>query len=84
MRVLGGKPCLDNALDTLGLELERLGAHDGGVDEVETERVGAVLVDDLHRVIVVLKPLGHLLAIPSQDQAVDDVVLESGAVEKAR
>lgn len=34
-------------LRTASLEAQRLGAHDGRVDEVEAQRVGAVLVNHL-------------------------------------
>lgn len=53
----------DDVLDALLHESEFFTAHDGRVDQVEPERVGAVLVDDDHRVGIVLQPLAHLLAI---------------------
>lgn len=45
---------LDDAKDAVLLEAQGLGAHDRRVDEVEAQRVGAVLVDDLGGVLVFL------------------------------
>eukprot|EP00160_Parvularia_atlantis_P015540 Unigene4479_Nuclearia_a/m.13690 Unigene4479_Nuclearia_a/g.13690 ORF Unigene4479_Nuclearia_a/g.13690 Unigene4479_Nuclearia_a/m.13690 type:complete len:521 (-) Unigene4479_Nuclearia_a:1533-3095(-) len=73
---------LNHVLHALLLEPQRLGAHDGRVDQVQPQRVGAVLVQDLARVRVVLEALGHLLAVRGQDEAVDDQVAERRLVKQ--
>ena len=69
-------------LDAVLGEAQRLGAHDGRVDEVEPQRVRAVLVDNELRVRVVLEPLGHLLAVRRKHEPVHDQVLERGLATK--
>ena len=73
---------LDDPEHALHPEPQRLGAHDGGVYEVEAQRVGAVRVQHVGRVGVVLKPFGHLLAVGREDEPVADEVLERGLVEE--
>ena len=80
--VPGNEHVLQHAVDTSLAETERLSTHDRRVNEVQTDGVGSVLVDDLRGVRVVLKTLAHLLAVLSQDQTVDNEVLEGRLVEQ--
>ncbi len=48
-------------------------------DEVEAQRVGAVLVGHLQRVDAVAQRLGHLAALVIADQAVDEHVLNGSS-----
>jgi hypothetical protein len=78
----GQEDLLDDAQHARLLEAQRLRAHDGRVDQVQSQRVGAVAVHDEHGVGVVLEPLGHLLAVLREHQPVDDEVREGGPVEQ--
>lgn len=74
----------DHCKDAVLLEAQRLGLDDGRVDEVEPQRVGAILVDELGGRRVVAQALAHLLAVLREDQPVADQVLERRLVEQRR
>ena len=73
---------LDDALDPRLGEGKGLRPHDRGVDEVEAERVCAVLVRHDRRVGVVLEALRHLLAVLREYKAVANQVLERRLIEQ--
>mmetsp|Transcript_22495 Transcript_22495/g.73070 ORF Transcript_22495/g.73070 Transcript_22495/m.73070 type:complete len:643 (+) Transcript_22495:1232-3160(+) len=70
--------------DAVLLKLERLCAHHGRVDEVEAQRIRAVLLHHLVRVGVIFQALAHLFAVSCEDEAVAHEVLERRAVEERR
>jgi len=72
----------DNLLHTRFVESHRLCANDGRVDEIEPQRISSVLINDFTRIWEVLETLGHLFAIRSQDETVDDNVPEWGDAKK--
>ena len=71
-------------LDAILFELQVFRMYDGRVDEVEAKRVGAIGIEDVHGVGVVLEALGHLTPVLREHQTVADEVLEGGLVEQAR
>ena len=71
-------------LDAVLGELEVLGANDRRVDHVESNRVGAVGVEHLRRIGVVLEALRHLLAVFRENEPVDDDVPVGRLVEETR
>ena len=68
--------------DPLLLEAQILGVDHGRVHQVDPQRVGPVLVEDEVGVREVALALRHLLAVCGEDDAVDDHVLERGAIEE--
>ncbi len=68
--------------DALFREAEILGADDGRMDHVEAQGVGAVGVEDVVGVGVVLEALGHFASVFGEDEAVDDDVLVGGFSEQ--
>mmetsp|Transcript_11764 Transcript_11764/g.30959 ORF Transcript_11764/g.30959 Transcript_11764/m.30959 type:complete len:724 (-) Transcript_11764:1012-3183(-) len=75
---------LEHLPDAILAEGQVLGAHDGRIDQVEPQRVGAVPVEDQIRLGVVLEALGHLAAVLRLHQAVADEVLEGRLVKESR
>ena len=65
------------------LESERLGTHHRRVDQIETDRICSVLVDDLLRIRIVLQSLAHLLSILCKHQTIDNHVLPSRLIEQS-
>ena len=74
---------LEDLLHAVLGEAEVLGADDGRGDHVEAERVGAVFLEHLDGVGVVLEALRHLLAVLGEDEAVDDDVAVRRLAEEA-
>mmetsp|Transcript_96445 Transcript_96445/g.229667 ORF Transcript_96445/g.229667 Transcript_96445/m.229667 type:complete len:486 (-) Transcript_96445:1848-3305(-) len=64
------------------LELQRFGPDHTRVQHVHPNRICTMVLGDVLRIRKVLEALGHLLAICGQHQAVDNQVLEGGAVEE--
>ena len=82
--VPGNEHVLQHAVDAGFLEAERLRAHHGRVDQIQTHRIRAVFIDDGLGIGVVLQPLAHLLSVLGEHQAVHDDVLPGGLVEQRR
>mmetsp|Transcript_72030 Transcript_72030/g.203460 ORF Transcript_72030/g.203460 Transcript_72030/m.203460 type:complete len:559 (-) Transcript_72030:1935-3611(-) len=75
---------LHDAPHALLLEFEGLSTDNRRVAHVHADRVGAVALDYLLRVGVVLQPLAHLLTVRGQDETVDNEVLEGRLIEQVR
>jgi len=73
--VPGVEDLLQGFKDTLFVEAKSIGSDQRTVHQVKSDGVSTVLVDDFHRIRVVLESLGHLLTISSQDETVNDQVL---------
>jgi hypothetical protein len=73
--VPGVEDLLQGFKDTLFVEAESISSDQRTVHQVKSDGISTVLVDDFHRIGVVLESLGHLLTISSQDKTVDDQVL---------
>jgi hypothetical protein len=65
-----------NALNSFSCEFKGLCSHDWGVAEIESAGVSTELMCDEHGIRVVLFALGHLAAVLSQHDAIDNQVLE--------
>mmetsp|Transcript_14165 Transcript_14165/g.53219 ORF Transcript_14165/g.53219 Transcript_14165/m.53219 type:complete len:351 (-) Transcript_14165:1505-2557(-) len=74
----------DDAHHAIFFESEGIRANRGGIDEIESQRIRAVLADDQRGVRIILQPLRHLLAVRREHQAVDDHILERGLVKQRR
>ena len=72
----------DNLFDALLLESQILGTHNGRVDEVESDSIGTVLVDQQVGVWVVAERFAHLLAIGSKHETANDEVLPWRRIEE--
>mmetsp|Transcript_16342 Transcript_16342/g.29130 ORF Transcript_16342/g.29130 Transcript_16342/m.29130 type:complete len:337 (-) Transcript_16342:1806-2816(-) len=80
--VPGQEEALDVIKHPLLAKLQRLRAHNRRIDEVQPQRVRAVLVHYLFGVGVVLQPLAHLLPVRREHEAVANQVLKGGLVEQ--
>ena len=58
------------------LEAQVLAADNRRGEQVEPRCIGTILLDDFHRVGIILQALGHLLAVLGQHDPVDDDMLE--------
>ena len=73
---------LHDIVDCFLREREILRLHDRRGEQIQAKRIGAVLVDDLHRVGIILKLLRHLLAVFGEHDTVDDHILECVLAEE--
>ena len=81
--VPGQEDVFENVLHSFLFELQRFASDDGRSDQIQAQSVGAELLEDLHRIGIVLLPFGHLLAGAGENDAVDDQILERGLVEES-
>jgi len=63
-------------------EAEVFRADDGRIDHVEAQGIGAVGVEDLGGVWIILQAFGHLAAVFGEDETVDDDILIGRLIEE--
>ena len=78
----GNEEVAEDLLDPVLGEAEVLGADNRGVDQVESQGICPVGVQDPGRIRVVLQAFGHLLAVLRQNQAVNHHIPVGGLAEE--
>ena len=62
-------------------KFEGLACDHRRIDEIESERVGPVCIDDKSRIRIVFETLGHFFAVRGEDETIHNEVIEGGFVK---